>query len=74
MVISLRGTERELVLGVRDDGQGFDPSRLPVGGDGGSHTGLERMSLRARGLGGMLAVRSAPGQGCELEFRIPLPE
>ncbi|MEB3188260.1 MAG: CHASE2 domain-containing protein [bacterium] len=72
LTIGLHGTERGLELTVRDDGQGFDPARVFPSQDGVSHTGLERMSLRARGLGGRLAIRSAPGQGCELEFRIPV--
>ena len=61
-----------MLLVVRDDGQGFDTLARCVDKGGESHTGLERMTLRARGLGGQLEIRSKPGQGTSLEFRVPV--
>jgi signal transduction histidine kinase len=51
---------------VEDDGQGFDPSTTPSG------MGLANMHTRIEPIGGSLHVRSAPGQGTTVQFRIPL--
>jgi signal transduction histidine kinase len=54
---------------VRDRGRGFDPS---------VHTGPDRRGIadsiedRMRGQGGAAVVRSTPGQGTEVELRMPL--
>jgi NarL family two-component system sensor histidine kinase YdfH len=58
----------QLDFSIRDDGQGFDPARIPSG-----HYGL--LGLRERILlsGGELRIESAPGQGTHLSFTIPLP-
>jgi signal transduction histidine kinase len=53
------GTE----LVVRDDGQGFDPSRI----DG---FGLQGMQARARQVGGTVEIHSAPGQGTTVRVRL----
>lgn len=50
---------------VRDDGQGFDP-RGSAGG-----MGLSSMEQRARSLGGMLVIDSAPGRGTTLQVWLP---
>ena len=57
---------RDLVLTIADDGVGFDPEQLPelVG------MGLEHMLDRARALGGVLAVDSAPGAGTRIRFEL----
>ena len=54
-------------LHVRDDGSGFDPAAVRVGGSG---LGLEGMAERARLVGGELDVRSAPGAGTEVTLRL----
>jgi signal transduction histidine kinase len=61
--------EREtegILLEVRDDGIGFDPSR-PFPG----HLGLKSMRERAERLGGALEVESRPGKGTRILVRIP---
>jgi signal transduction histidine kinase len=57
--------EGRLVLRVRDDGAGFEPGDAPAG------FGLTGMRERVVALGGILEVRSAPGQGTEVEVTFP---
>ena len=58
-------TER-IMLEVRDDGIGFDPSVSFPG-----HLGLESMRERAERLGGTLEVESRPGNGTRILVQIP---
>jgi two-component system, NarL family, sensor kinase len=60
---------RALVLEVRDDGCGFDPSRPARG-----HFGLHTMRERAEACGGRLELESAPGRGTTLRAIVPLAE
>jgi len=56
---------------VRDNGCGFDPSRLsPITQAG--HFGLRQMRERILDLGGTLDIRSTIGQGTELRITFPL--
>jgi signal transduction histidine kinase len=58
----------EAVIGVRDNGRGFDedePQRRL------GH-GLSNMQLRARSVGGRLKVRSKPGEGTLITAYLPL--
>ena len=60
----------EITVSVRDDGVGFvfDPSRL--NGDG--RLGLlQSMKGRIEDLGGSMRLLTSPGNGTEIEFRIP---
>jgi signal transduction histidine kinase len=54
---------------VRDDGVGFDPRALPVRA---KHLGMTSMEERAQGLGGELAVESAPGRGTTVSLEVKL--
>ncbi|MEU8571420.1 GAF domain-containing sensor histidine kinase [Streptomyces pathocidini] len=56
------------VLRVEDDGRGFDPSAVRRAG---RHLGLVSMRDRAGGVGGSLAVESAPGKGTVIELEVP---
>lgn len=56
----------DLLLEVRDDGQGFVPASAPAG------MGLANMRQRAAALGGTAQVESAPGAGTTLRVRVPL--
>ena len=60
----------EVVVSVRDDGKGFvyDEAELKAAGKAGL---LKSMKGRAEELGGRMQVTTAPGSGCEVEFRIP---
>lgn len=53
-------------VSVRDDGRGFDPGSLPVG-----RHGLVGMKFRVEAMGGMVQIRSKPGQGTEIEAHVP---
>jgi PAS domain S-box-containing protein len=60
--------EQQLLLSVRDDGHGFDPSENGRGG-----LGLEQMQVRAKSHGGTLRLESQPGKGTVLTAHLPLP-
>ncbi len=67
--IAVAVSDRQAVLRIADDGQGFDPDELRFHRSG---IGLISMSERAKLLGGSFDLRSAPGKGVELCIRIPL--
>jgi ligand-binding sensor domain-containing protein/signal transduction histidine kinase len=58
---------KSLLLGIKDNGRGFDLGRLSDG------NGLESMRGRAARLGGDLEVATCPGVGTSLKIRIPIP-
>jgi len=68
--VELRYDDRQLGLGVRDDGKGVDPKILSEGGREG-HFGMHGMRERAQLIGGKLTVWSAPDSGTEVELSIP---
>lgn len=57
-----------LLLNVTDNGRGFDTSQKRTG------IGITNMRMRAENLGGTLAIRSRPGQGCILLATFPINE
>lgn len=59
--IGLRQSQRALVLEIVDDGCGFDVQAVPAG------FGLTCMRERAESSGGVLALRTAVGQGVRVE-------
>ena len=59
--IFLKHEQHAIELRIRDDGQGFDPERIPSG-----HYGLSMMRERAEGVGARLSITSQPGHGTEL--------
>ena len=54
----VQARDGHVLLEIRDDGRGFDPSLDHAG-----HFGLESMRSRARDVGGSLTITSAPGSG-----------
>lgn len=54
---------------VEDDGQGFDPQRIPNVGD--QFMGLHIMRERAHGIGADLGLDSRPGGGTRVIVRVP---
>jgi signal transduction histidine kinase len=61
--------EGELLVAVRDRGRGFEPAT----GVGPACRGIaDSIVGRMRGQGGTAAIRSAVGQGTEVELRLPL--
>ncbi|GIH15649.1 sensor histidine kinase [Rugosimonospora africana] len=84
--VTLSYLEHEVALDVRDDGTGFDPSRLGAGAGGyaepepaatGDPTdggfGLLAMRQRIESLSGTLQVESEPGGGTAVSARVPVP-
>jgi signal transduction histidine kinase len=64
--VELRSDEAWLTGVVADDGAGADELVTPPG-----HLGLRTMKERAELLGGSCSVRSVPGEGTVVEFRVP---
>jgi two-component system, NarL family, sensor histidine kinase UhpB len=64
--VSLAANEHAALLRVRDDGRGL-PHETPS-----DTAGISGMRERARLIGARLAVRSAPGEGVEVELEVPL--
>ncbi|HUF43592.1 MAG TPA: sensor histidine kinase [Verrucomicrobiae bacterium] len=52
---------------LSDNGVGFDPETV----DGGSHYGLKGMKERILKLGGNFSLKTAPGEGTEIEIIVP---
>jgi PAS domain S-box-containing protein len=63
--IELNHSARSLILKIRDDGSGFDASKL----SGASRYGLSMMRERAENTGGVLKISSQTGLGTEIEVR-----
>ncbi len=66
--VRLALNDTDLLLEIRDNGRGFDPSAAPRDG----HFGLANMDARAAALGGVLEVESAAGGGTHIIVRIPV--
>ena len=64
--LRLQCAAKEVMLEVRDNGAGFDPSRSFPG-----HLGLRSMRERAARAGGTLEIESAPRHGTSLRVRVP---
>ncbi|MFD6414068.1 sensor histidine kinase, partial [Nocardia asteroides] len=70
--VTLTYLGQEVVLDVRDDGHGFDPSAPPERDTGtGSGFGLAGMRARAERLAGELTVESEPGLGTVVSACVP---
>ena len=63
--------DRQLILTVRDNGQGFEAPDLPDALARQGHFGLMGIQERALLYGGQLTIRSKPETGTELSARLP---
>jgi signal transduction histidine kinase len=61
-----------VLLSIRDNGRGFEPTRAPSHQDQLGY-GLNGMAERARILGATLVIESSPGGGTSLTVEVPLP-
>jgi signal transduction histidine kinase len=71
--VKVRFETEDLVLGVRDNGQGFDPPNMPDILARQGHFGLMGIQERALLYGGRLDIHSAPGKGTEIIVCLPYP-
>jgi len=67
--IQVAGDDGTLRISVADDGRGFDTAAADPAAPG--HFGLIGMHERARRLGGVLRIQSAPGEGTRLVLEVP---
>ncbi|MBX3657315.1 MAG: CHASE3 domain-containing protein [Ramlibacter sp.] len=65
--ISLRRYESHIEVGISDNGQGFDTTRVKA-----STHGLAGMRHRVEAAGGRLSVESTPGQGTRITGVLPI--
>jgi signal transduction histidine kinase len=56
---------RDLIIKIRDNGEGFDTQEKRSGG-----LGIQIMRDRANIMGGLLEIHSSPGAGTEIVFRL----
>jgi signal transduction histidine kinase len=68
--VEIRYDAAQFRLRVQDDGEGFDPTRLPRQ-EAAGHYGVAGMRERAALMGGTLTVWSKEGEGTAVELRIP---
>jgi signal transduction histidine kinase/ligand-binding sensor domain-containing protein len=61
--------DRELLVEISDDGNGFEPSDEPR--DRSAHFGLQSMHERATRLMGKIEILSRPGSGTKVQVKVP---
>jgi signal transduction histidine kinase len=69
--VTLSFMDDEVILDIRDDGNGFDSLALPARTHSGGF-GLDGMRARAERIAGSLTVETEPGHGTALSARVPL--
>ncbi|NUO01338.1 MAG: ATP-binding protein, partial [Saprospiraceae bacterium] len=67
--MSIELTGEQMVIVLKDNGEGFDQTASPRKGQG-----LGNMQIRARRINAQLTVRSAVHQGTSVELRFDIPE
>jgi two-component sensor histidine kinase len=67
LTLRIRCQGQALHVVVQDNGRGFDPGLASP-----DRNGLTNMSQRMNELGGRCHINSQPGQGCSVEFSMPL--
>jgi PAS domain S-box-containing protein len=64
--VTLTTLDHKLTITIEDNGEGFDPEKVPHAG----HLGLFGMSERAEMIGGQLVINSKPGSGTTLMVQV----
>jgi signal transduction histidine kinase len=67
LLLQIHRREPGLAVMVEDDGKGFDPAQISR-----ERNGLGNMIQRMNEVGGQCRIVSEPGNGCRVEFSIPL--
>ncbi|MDQ3707149.1 MAG: GAF domain-containing protein [Chloroflexota bacterium] len=62
--VCLDTSSDHVTLSIRDNGRGFETTKLVAGG--GSHIGTSTMRERAQAIGGTISFESKPGEGTEV--------
>ena len=70
--IRLECNASECVLNIKDDGKGFDVSKITRVDKGGRGAGLFTMKERARLVGGGCNIKSRPGKGTRIVVKVPV--
>ncbi len=70
--IKLEVTKNDCTMQIRDDGKGFDPSKITRVDKSGRGAGLFIMKERAQLVGGTGSINSKPGKGTEITVKVPL--
>jgi signal transduction histidine kinase len=65
--LKIQWLNQRLVVEVSDNGKGFDPATVTP-----DRNGLSNMAQRMTEVGGNCLVQSHPGEGCKVEFSMPL--
>jgi signal transduction histidine kinase len=68
--IELSQSDSELALRIADDGVGFDSTGMAANWK--RRRGMQTMRERAEAIGGILDVRTGPGNGTQVTVRVPL--
>jgi signal transduction histidine kinase len=67
LLLQIRRQGHGLTVAVQDNGRGFDPAQARS-----ERNGLDNMIQRLNEVGGTCQLTSRPGQGCRVEFHIPV--
>lgn len=70
--VSLVYEADSVILTIRDDGVGFDPTTPPASRHVGGGLGLVGMRERAQAIGARLLVDSQPGEGTQIQVVLPV--
>ena len=69
VAVSMQSAHGNLILGIRDNGVGFDAKRPVSSRAGRQGIGLRSMQERAESTGGWFSIQSSPGSGTTVEAR-----
>ncbi len=72
--LRLQFKEDRLVVDIRDNGSGFDPSQTLDSNISAGHRGLQGMKQEAEMLGGNIKIRSVAGKGTTIILSLPVVE
>lgn len=66
VLISIKQVENEVIVKIKDDGEGFNVNAKRTG------IGFKNIQSRAQLLSGKIKIASKPGEGCTLSINFPL--
>ncbi|MBC6463254.1 MacS family sensor histidine kinase, partial [Actinomadura sp. HBU206391] len=71
--VLLESDDDGVTVSVRDEGPGMGPGRLTAAEADGRLGVAQSIRGRIRDIGGAVSIVSAPGEGTEIEMRVPVP-